>query len=268
MAAPIPRALTVAGSDSGGCAGVQADLKTFAALEVHGMSVITSVTAQDTRSVHMTTDLPVENIERQFEAVIEDIGVDAVKTGMLASADIIEAVVHKLQRYHTDTLVVDPVMISTGGDPLINRDAVEVLKRKLIPLAMIVTPNLHEAEILSGNEIGSQQELSEAIRRIHALGCAHVVVKGGHFKDPAQSTDYFFDGDEITLLGGPRFKTEHTHGSGCTFASAIAAHLAKGLDVERSVVEAKKYVSEAIRQAFPLGRGHGPLRHFWKQWEN
>ncbi|MDA2926516.1 bifunctional hydroxymethylpyrimidine kinase/phosphomethylpyrimidine kinase [Acidobacteria bacterium AH-259-G07] len=263
----IPRALTIAGSDSGGCAGIQADLKTFSALGVHGMSVITSVTAQDTQHVYMASDLPLENIERQIEAVVEDIGVDAVKTGMLSSAEIIGLVAEKAKQFAMGCLVVDPVMVTTGGDPLIRPDAVDVLKTKLFPQSLVVTPNLREAEFLTGRSITKQEELKEAMQEIIDLGPHSVIVKGGHFEDPKRSTDYFFDGEQFTSISGPRFETKNTHGSGCTFASAIAAYLAHGLDLKESIAQAKEYVSEAIRHSYPLGHGHGPLGHFWKYWK-
>ena len=265
MPAP-PKALTIAGSDSGGCAGIQADIKTFAALRVHGMSVITSVTAQDTRRVYMSSDLPLDNIEKQIQAVVEDIGVDAVKTGMLSSVQIIRLVAEKLKRYRIQRLVIDPVMVSTGGSRLIQEDAVEVLKSELLPLALTVTPNLWEAEILTGGKISDEQGIREAAQQIFKLGPRSVIVKGGHFDDPAHCTDYFFDGQEFTTFRGTRIETSNTHGSGCTFAAAIAGYLAHDLELEEAVSRAKKYVGEAIRNSFPLGHGHGPLGHFYRYW--
>lgn len=262
----VPRALTIAGSDSGGCAGIQADLKTFAALGVHGMSVITSVTAQNTERVFLATDLPLQNIEKQIQAVIEDIGVDAVKTGMLSSAEIICLVTRKMKQYGIERLVIDPVMVSTSGDPLIEEEAVEVLKKELFPLALIVTPNLREAERLTGEEITSEKALREAAREIYALGPRAVIIKGGHFDDASLSTDCLFDGREFTSLSSTRLKTNNTHGSGCTFASAIAAYLARGLTLKEAVTGAKDYVTEAIRHSLTLGRGHGPLGHFYRFW--
>ena len=266
--ASVPRALTIAGSDSGGCAGIQADLKTFAALEVHGMSVITSVTAQDTRRVHMASDLPLETIERQIEAVIEDIGVDAVKTGMLPSAEIIDVVSEKVKQFQIERLVVDPVMVSTGGDPLIRQEAVEVMKSKLFPQALVVTPNLQEAEFLTGHKITNEKELKQALQEIFELGPTSVIVKGGHSADLNQSTDHFFDGEKFKSFSGPRIETKNTHGSGCTFAAAITAYLARGVDLMESIASAKEYTTEAIRHSFPLGQGHGPLGHFWKYWKS
>ena len=263
----VPRALTIAGSDSGGCAGIQADLKTFAALGVHGMSVVTSVTAQDTCHVHMVSDLPLENIERQFEAVIEDIGTDAVKTGMLSSADIIDLIANKISQLGFERLVVDPVMVSGGGDPLIESEAVEVLKTKLFPQALVVTPNLHEAEFLTGRKIKEQAQLEEAIEEILELGARSVIIKGGHFEDPGHCVDYFSDGRQLLKFKAARVDTRNTHGSGCTFASAIAAFLAHGLNLTESVAQAKTYVTGAIRHSLSLGQGQGPLGHFWRQWQ-
>lgn len=263
----IPRALTIAGSDSGGCAGIQADLKTFAALEVHGMSVITSVTAQDTRRVHQASDLPVGIIERQIEAVLEDIGVDAVKTGMLSSTHIIDSVSRKVEQFEIERLVVDPVMVSTGGDALIRDEAVEEMKKRLFPQALVVTPNLQEAEFLTGRKITKEKDLKDAIQEIFEWGSTSVIIKGGHSADPSQSTDYFFDGEKFKSFSGTRIDTKNTHGSGCTFAAAITAYLAHGLDLPDSIAGAKEYTTEAIRHSFSLGKGQGPLGHFWKHWD-
>jgi hydroxymethylpyrimidine/phosphomethylpyrimidine kinase len=263
----IPRALSIAGSDSGGCAGIQADLKTFAALAVHGMTAITSVTAQDTVRVHMVSDIPLENIEMQIEAVIQDIGVDAVKTGMLSSNEIISLVARQMEKHQVEKLVVDPVMVSTSGDPLIREDAVEALKRVLFPLALVVTPNLREAECLSRQTIRDQKDLEKAAREIFGLGPKAVLIKGGHFRDSHLSEDYLYDGKRFASFSAERFDTRNTHGSGCTFASAIAAWLAHGLDLEEAVRRAKDYVTEAIRNSFSLGHGTGPLGHFHRFWE-
>jgi hydroxymethylpyrimidine/phosphomethylpyrimidine kinase len=263
----IPRTLTIAGSDSGGCAGIQADLKTFAALGVHGMTAITSVTAQDTTRVHMVSDVPLENIELQIEAVIQDIGVDAVKTGMLSSKEIITLVARQMAKYQVANLVVDPVMVSTSGDPLIHQDAVEALKKDLLPLALVVTPNLREAECLGGRTIAGQADLEEAAVEIFGLGPKAVLIKGGHFHDLHASEDYLFDGSRFVSFSAERIETRNTHGSGCTFASAIAAWLAHGLNLEEAIRRAKDYVTEAIRHSFSLGHGNGPLGHFHRFWQ-
>lgn len=265
---PPLRALTIAGSDSGGCAGIQADLKTFAALGLHGMSVITSVTAQDTRRVYMSSELPLENIQRQIEAVIEDIGVDAVKTGMLPSAEVIRLVTEQIKHFEIKRIVVDPVMVSTGGDRLVRDDALEAMKTALFPLATVVTPNLPEAELLVGHEITGKQDLAEAAQEIFELGSRSVIVKGGHLDDPGHSTDYLYDGKELISLVGPRLDSRNTHGSGCTFASAITAYLARGLDLKDAARQAKEFVTEAIRHSLSLGHGQGPLGHFWKYWDH
>lgn len=262
----ILRALTIAGSDSGGCAGIQADLKTFGALGVHGMSVITSVTAQNTVRVFHAADLPLDNIELQIDAVMGDIGADAVKTGMLPSASIVQLVERKMREYCVEKLVVDPVMVSTGGDRLIKADAIDLLKNSLFPCALVVTPNLREAEVIAGAPITSQYEMREAALIIHRLGPRAVVVKGGHFEDEKESLDLFYDGHRFLEFRSSRIATRNTHGSGCTFASAIAAFLAKGMELEVAVGRAKEYVTEAIRHSFPLGRGNGPLGHFYRSW--
>jgi hydroxymethylpyrimidine/phosphomethylpyrimidine kinase len=259
----IPRALTIAGSDSGGCAGIQADLKTFAALGVHGMSAITSVTAQDTTGVHMVSHVPPENIEKQIDAVIEDIGVDAVKTGMLPTSEIIALVVRKMKQHRVANLVVDPVMLAQSGDPLIDDEAIETLKTELFPLATVVTPNLPEAERLLGGSAGNAEA---AAREIREMGPSLVVVKGGH-SEGEDAIDTAFDGRDVFELRAPRIDTRNTHGSGCTFASAIAANLARGAGLREALVAAKDFVEHAITKSLPLGRGSGPLGHFYLYWD-
>jgi len=258
----IPRVLTIAGSDCSGCAGIQADLKTFGALGVHGMSVVTCVTAQDTRRVYEVVELTCHQVGRQIEVVLEDIGANSVKTGMMPSAEIIESVAAHLERYRIELLVVDPVMRSTGGDSLIQDEAVTVLKKRLLPLATVVTPNIPEAEFLVQRRIRSEQEIEAAARDILGLGPQAVIIKGGHLPDPERSTDYLLDHDGFTLVEGPRINTQNTRGSGCTFASAVAACLAHQLDLKEAVIRAKEYVTEAIRHSFALGHGNGPLGHF------
>lgn len=259
----IPKCLTVAGSDSGGGAGIQADLKTFAALGVHGMSAITAVTAQDTLSVHSTYVLPPLLIQQQIEVVFNDIGVDAVKTGMLADEASIRAVSESLEN-RTKRLVVDPVMVTTGGAPLMQPSALEALKQFLFPLALVVTPNLREAEMLVQRSISSQEDLSAAAEEIHNTGPAAVLIKGGHWPDSRFSSDYFFDGSRLKVFSTPRINTKNTHGSGCTLAAAIAAYLAHGKDLERAVSKAKDFVTRAIQHSLDLGKGPGPLGHFFK----
>ena len=260
----VPVAMSIAGSDSGGGAGVQADMKTFSALGVYGASTLTAITAQNTVAVTAVHELPVELIAAQIDAVVTDIGVDAVKTGMLSSSAIVETVARELERHGIENLVVDPVMVAKSGDPLLRDEAVESVRTRLLPLAALVTPNVPEAETLTGLKIESDDDVREAARRIVAMGARTVVVKGGHRDGPA--TDLFFDGAEFTEFTSERFDTVNTHGTGCTFASAAAAGLAQGKPLLEAVAQAKEYVTEAIRNSFPLGRGHGPVHHFYRFW--
>ena len=261
--ASIPRALTIAGSDSGAGAGIQADLKTFAALGVYGLSALTAITAQNTREVRAALDLPPELIEAQIDAVLEDIGADAAKTGMLSNSAIIEVVARCVSRWNV-RLVVDPVMVAKSGDPLLQPAAVTTLATVLLPLAEVVTPNLYEAEVLTGQRIETLDDMRAAAQAIHALGPRHVVVKGGHrIADPV---DVYFDGERFAELRAEYIQTRHTHGTGCTFSAAIAAFMARGLGVDAAVTRAKNYITEAIRHAPCLGSGHGPVGHFW-QWQ-
>ena len=260
--AAVPRALTIAGSDSGGGAGIQADLKTFAALGVYGLSALTAITAQNTEGVRAAQELPIELIEAQIDAVLEDIGTDAAKTGMLSSPAIIEAVAGRVRKWNL-RLVVDPVMMAKGGAPLLHPEAVATLQTQLLPLAEVVTPNLPEAEVLTGQRIETLDEMRAAARAIYAHGPRYVVVKGGHHA--ADPVDIYFDGERFVELRAERIQTVHTHGTGCTFSAAITACLARGLSVEEAVAGAKHYVTEAIRHAPGLGHGHGPTEHFWQQ---
>ena len=263
-AVSVPKAMTIAGSDSGGGAGIQADLKTFAALGVYGSSTLTAITAQNTVGVTMVHEIPIDIIVAQIDAVLSDIGADAVKTGMLASSAIVETVAEEMERHQVSRLVVDPVMVAKSGDRLLQEDAVEALRTRLIPLAAVVTPNIPEAEALTGLKIETDEDVRRAAEAIIQLGARAVVVKGGHREGPA--TDLFYDGVRFQEFSAPRIDTVNTHGTGCTFASAVAAGLAKGLEVVESVQLAKDYVTEAIRRSFPVGRGHGPLHHFYKWW--
>ena len=260
-----PIAMTIAGSDSGGGAGIQADLKTFAALGVYGTSALTAVTAQNTVAVTDVHEIPTETIAAQIDAILADIGADAVKTGMLSSSAIIECVADSLQRHAAlpgvSRLVVDPVMVAKSGDSLLRQEAVSALAQRLIPLAAVVTPNIPEAETLTGMSITGDEDMREAARRIAAMGAQAVVVKGGHRDGPA--TDLYYDGTAFQEFTAPRFDTPNTHGTGCTFASAVAAGLAQGLATGEAVGQAKQFVTEAIRDSFPIGGGHGPLHHFW-----
>lgn len=258
----IPTAMTIAGSDSGGGAGIQADLKTFAALGVYGTSTLTAITAQNTVGVNAVHEIPNEIIIAQMDAVLSDIGADAVKTGMLASSSIIQCVASELQRRPAPWLVVDPVMVAKSGDVLLRQDAVEALITLLVPLASVITPNIPEAEALTGMKIETDDQVRDAAQKFIAMGARSVVVKGGHREGPA--TDLFFDGSSFHEFTSPRIETANTHGTGCTFASAIAAGLARGMSVLKSVGLAKNYVTESIRSSFPVGQGHGPLNHFHK----
>ncbi len=260
----VPRAMTIAGSDSGGGAGIQADLKTFAALGVYGTSVLTAITAQNTIGVTGVHEVPVDMVSAQIEAVITDIGTDAVKTGMLSSSDIIETVARELAHFRVDRLVVDPVMVAKSGDRLLREEAVGAMRRSLLPLATVVTPNIPEAETLAEMKIESREDVRRAADRIVGMGAKAVVVKGGHLEGPA--VDLLYDGKEFREFEAPRVETRNTHGTGCTFASAIAAGLARGLALEEAVAAAKEYVTEAIKRSFDVGEGHGPLNHFYKLW--
>ncbi|HYR37584.1 MAG TPA: bifunctional hydroxymethylpyrimidine kinase/phosphomethylpyrimidine kinase [Methylomirabilota bacterium] len=260
----IPKALTIAGSDSGGGAGIQADLKTFSAYRVFGLSVITAVTAQNSVGVQGVENLAPAFVARQLRSVLEDFGVDAAKCGMLSVAPIIEAVAGALAEHPIDKLVVDPVMVAKSGDSLLLPDAVEALIHHILPLALVVTPNLPEAEVLSGMAVSSREDMEEAARRIGKLGPRHVLVKGGHLKGDA--VDILWNGREVTVFQAPRVESSNTHGTGCTFSAAIAAGLAKGRPLGEAVREAKAYVTKAIREGFALGRGVGQLRHFLTEW--
>ncbi len=256
----IPRVLTIAGSDSSGGAGIQADLKTFSALGTFGMSALTALTAQNTLGVQGVVELDPGFVVLQIRSVISDVGVDAVKTGMLANAAIVRAVAEELRRLEVDNIVVDPVMVAKSGDALLKRDAVETLVGELFPLATVVTPNLHEAEALVGFPVRDAAAMQAAAHRIKAYGPKYVVVKGGHLEGTPM--DLLYDGQKFSEFSNPRYETPHTHGTGCTFASAIAAGLARGSTVEQAVLAAKDYITGAIAHGLPLGRGHGPVHHF------
>jgi hydroxymethylpyrimidine/phosphomethylpyrimidine kinase len=260
----VAKALTIAGSDSGGGAGIQADLKTFSAFGVFGMSAITAVTAQNSLGVTGVFNLPPEFVARQIDAVLGDFGADAVKLGMLSTADIVTAVAARLRAHGATRVVVDPVMIAKSGDALLQPDARAALVREILPLAWVVTPNLHEAGALAGMAVQTEADMEDAARKILALGPRHVLVKGGHLKDSA--TDILFDGRTVTRFAGARLESTNTHGTGCTLSAAIAAGLARGRELPAAVTEAKAYVTAAMREGFAAGRGVGVLRHFVKGW--
>jgi len=252
----IPRVLIIAGSDSGGGAGIQADLKTVSALGAFGMTAITALTAQNTTGVHGVFEIEPEFVVRQIEACVSDIGCDAVKTGMLAKTSIIEAVVAALSARRLGPLVVDPVMVAKSGASLLKPGAVEALKTKLLPLATVVTPNLHEAERLSGLELKTVEQMKEAARVIRDMGPKNVVVKGGHLV--CLAADVLYDGLEFTEFRSECIDTRNTHGTGCIFASAIAANLARGKTVREGVTAAKDFITGAIRGNLAIGKGRGP----------
>ncbi|HEX9819552.1 MAG TPA: bifunctional hydroxymethylpyrimidine kinase/phosphomethylpyrimidine kinase [Methylomirabilota bacterium] len=260
----VPKALTVAGSDSGGGAGIQADLKTFSAFQVFGMSVLTAVTAQNSVGVTGVHNLPPEFVARQLDAVLDDFGADAVKLGMLSTAGIIQAVAVRLRAHGQTRVVLDPVMVAKSGDPLLQPDARAALIEAILPLAEVVTPNLPEASVLADLPVATEADMEEAARRIHARGPRHVLVKGGHLKDSA--TDLLYDGRAFTRFPAPRLESNNTHGTGCTFSAAIAAGLARGKPLVTAVAEGKAYVTAAIREGFQAGRGVGSLRHFVTRW--
>ena len=258
--APLPQALTIAGSDSSGGAGIQADLKTFQACGVYGLSVVAAVTAQNTRGVQAAMELPADFVGQQCDCVFGDLRIRAVKTGMLASAALVEIVGRKIDEYAVRTLVVDPVMVAKGGHALLHEEARQVLAETLLPRALVVTPNLHEAGLLAGlGEIADRSGMETAARRIKALGPAFVVVKGGHLQEDA--CDLLFDGKRVRAFSSPKLDTVCTHGAGCTFSAAITAELAKGASVEAAVATAKSFVTRAIAAGFPIGHGHAPLNH-------
>ncbi len=259
----MKRALTIAGSDSGGGAGIQADLKTFAAHGVYGTSAITAVTAQNTRGVSGVHVVPAELVTLQIEAVAGDIGCDAVKTGMLATSAIVEAVAAAVDALELPNLVVDPVMIAKGGDRLLDQDAVTAVRVTLLNRARVVTPNVPEAEVLAGMTIRTLDDMRAAARRILALGPRAGIVKGGHLTG-AESIDLLLHADGEVRLAAPRLDVRHTHGTGCTFAAAITARLACGDSLDEAARGAKDYVTGAMRHGIDVGSGHQPLGHFWQ----
>ena len=260
----IPKALTIAGSDSGGGAGIQADLKTFSAFRVFGMSVITAVTAQNSLGVQGVENLPPAFVAQQLRSVLEDFGADAAKCGMLSTAPIIEAVAAELGSHRIEKLVVDPVMVAKSGDQLLQPEARAALADRILPLALLVTPNLPEAEVLAGMRVAEPEDMEEAARRIHTMGPRYVLVKGGHLKGDA--TDLLWNGREFTRFSTARIDSQNTHGTGCTFSAAIAAGLARGQALGDAIRSAKAYVTRAIREGFKAGRGVGQLRHFIPDW--
>ena len=266
----IPKTLTIAGSDSSGGAGIQADLKTFSALGCYGMSVVTAVTAQNTRGVQSVFMLPEKLISQQINSVGNDVEIHAVKIGMLPNAEIISAVSKLLKKMRPPNVVVDPVMVATSGDLLMQRDAVSAMKKELLPLADLITPNYHEASILESGgdrDIKNPEKTAKLLKDLY--GCKAVLIKGGHGKGEVCS-DVYVDENNVEVFEAPRLKTDNTHGTGCTLSAAIAANLAKGHSMLDAIGEAKNYINGAIghADALDVGRGHGPVHHFWNLWDN
>lgn len=261
------RVLTIAGSDSGGGAGIQADLKTISANGCYGMSVITALTAQNTVGVKAIHPVPVAFVQQQIEAVFSDIGADAVKIGMLFSPELITCVAQQLEFFNVKNIVLDPVMVATSGDKLLQDDAVEALKKHLIPMASVITPNLPEAEVLLNRILSSPSQIEQAAKDLAGLGCANILIKGGHFEDGA-SDDLLYLGEkkQTIVLPGKRIATVNTHGTGCTLSSAIASFMASGESVEDAVEQGKKYITGALMGGaeYSLGKGHGPVHHFYR----
>ena len=256
----MKRILTIAGSDSGGGAGIQADLKTITLLGGFGMSVLTALTAQNTVGVSAIHAVPPEFIGQQLDAVLSDIGADAVKTGMLLNADAIEVVADRLLAHGITRIVVDPVMVAKGGDILLVEEARETLAARLIPMAFVVTPNIPEAEVLSKRPIKNKDDIHEAASVIHAMGARYVLIKGGHLDGPA--TDYLYDGENFVEFSKVHVDTANTHGTGCVYSAAIATYLAMDLEIRETVARAKDFIQSSIRSALPLGKGHGPTNPF------
>ncbi|PTX55038.1 hydroxymethylpyrimidine/phosphomethylpyrimidine kinase [Melghirimyces profundicolus] len=257
----LPRALTIAGSDSGGGAGIQADLKTFQELGAFGMSALTAVTAQNTQGVSGIYEMTAEAVARQMDAVLEDIGVDALKTGMIANVEIMETIAEKIRQHGVGPLVVDPVMVAKSGHSLLEKDARKALTQTLLPLALLVTPNLPEAEILVNQQLDTEAKRKDGARRILDMGASAVVIKGGHLEGETAS-DLFYDGESFLTFSAPRIHTRHTHGTGCTFSAAVTAELAKGRNLADAVYTAKKFITRAIARPLELGKGHGPTNHW------
>jgi len=262
------RVLTIAGSDSGGGAGIQADLKTFSACGCFGMSAITAITSQNTVGVTAIHPIPVAHIESQLRAIFDDMGTDAVKIGMLHSAEVIHTVVKVLKEYRPANIVVDPVMVATSGDKLLQDDAIQTLITELFPLATVITPNIPEAEIISGMRIGSEEQFLPAADILLKSGAKSVLLKAGHLTGETLTDMLFVSGLAPISFSSPRLKTNNTHGTGCTLSSAIASFLAKGMTLPDAVSYATEYIHQAIKAggAYRLGKGHGPVHHFYQYW--
>jgi hydroxymethylpyrimidine/phosphomethylpyrimidine kinase len=262
----VKTVMTIAGSDSSAGAGIQADLKTFSAFGLYGTTVVTAITAQNTQGLRRIELLTPEIVVAQMDAILDDIGADVVKTGMLGSAAIVEVVVSKLREYGVTELVLDPVLAASDGSDLLVDGGLDVLREKLLPLALIVTPNIDEAGALVGRRLEGPEDIRQAAKEIVEMGAGNVVITGGDAAGPA--IDVFYDGQYYHDFAAARVDTTSTHGTGCTFAAAIAASLAKGVEPRQAVAMGKAYVTKAMQSAFPLGHGHGPVHHFFRYWQD
>ncbi len=256
----MKKVLTIAGSDSSGGAGIQGDLKTFSANETFGMSVITAITAQNTQGVFLVHDIPSEAIEAQINTLFEDIEIDGIKIGMVSIPETIEMIAATLKKFNLPEIVLDPVMVSKSGSNLLQPNAIHALKKHLVPMAYLITPNIPEAEVLTGMRIKSEEEMIEAAKALMNLGCKNVLLKGGHLDGPA--VDILYDGTEIKKFVVDRIDSKNNHGTGCALSSSICSNLAKGYTLEEAVSKSKMYVYESIKQGFPIGKGVGALNHF------
>src|SRR6056297_230528 len=261
----MKKVLTIAGSDSSGGAGIQGDLKTFSANQTFGMSVITAVTAQNTQGVYLVHDIPKKAISEQINVLFNDIDIDGIKIGMVSIPETIKMISQTLKKYNLPKIVLDPVMVSKSGSNLLHPDAVDALKENLIPLAYLITPNIPEAEILTGMKIKNEEDMKKASKEIMKLGCKNVLLKGGHLEEFA--LDILYDGKTFTKFEVKKIKSNNNHGTGCALSSAICANLAKNLDLKTAVKKGKYYVYESIKQGFPIGKGVGALNHFHKYYQ-
>ncbi|AZO93626.1 bifunctional hydroxymethylpyrimidine kinase/phosphomethylpyrimidine kinase [Halocella sp. SP3-1] len=269
----LKKALTIAGSDSGGGAGIQADLKTFSALGVYGLSVITSITAQNTTGVIAVEDISPAMVAKQIDAVFSDIQIDAVKIGMVSNREIIKVIVEELRKWDVKNIVLDPVMMSESGSKLLDVEARSTLIKELIPLADIITPNLSEASVLLERDVITLKDMEKAVEELTKMGCSSVLLKGGHLTDrtlakmTTKAIDVYYDGQSLLRYQADRVKTRNIHGTGCTYSSAIAAYLAFGFKMDRSIARAKDYITGAIQNSFNIGEGAGPTNHFYNLWK-
>lgn len=267
----MKKVLTIAGSDSGGGAGIQADLKTMAVHNVYGASVLTALTAQNTLGVQGVSPVELEFIAEQFDSVFQDINFNAAKTGMLATKEIVALTAEKIKEYGQENLVVDPVMVATSGDLLLESTAVDAYRDRLLPLAKLVTPNLNEAKVLSGFDLEEEVDLIELARKVYEFGSEYVLIKGGHSEieanQNAEAVDIFYDGDSFIELSGEYINTKNTHGTGCTLSASIASNLARGLEIEEALRASKSYITQAIKSGVEVGSGNNPVNHLVRRGE-